>query len=192
VTPQYGLTEARFQQEDFTVLASSPHGVLYDGGKDQNTEKFRRAFDVIRQLNEEIRDQNLRVGGANNFQLGAVNRWLEVHAPHNFGAQHVPPYQRGYGSQLWQAGEEKHRKLLYFFNRYCYRCHSSVRYNVFDREAVVARKSVMRDRLLNIDDVEFWMPQDRIFPGLTVNALTGEPEATGDLKEFLELLEQLP
>ncbi len=70
VTPQYGLHEARFQQEEFTALVGSPHGILYDGGKDQSTDKFRRTFDVIQQLNGEIGDRNLRVGMVNNFQCG--------------------------------------------------------------------------------------------------------------------------
>ena len=191
VTPQYGLHEARFQQEEFTALVGSPHGVLYDGRKDQSTEKFGAAFDVIQTLNSEITNQNRRVGAVNNFQLGAVRRWLELHEPNNFGSQHMPPYQRGYSNLPWKADDENHRKLLYFLNRYYYRCHSSVRYNVFDREAVVSRKPGIRERILNFDDSAFWMPQDRIFPGLKVNATTGEAEATSDLAEFLGLLEPL-
>ncbi len=188
VTPKYGLSDPKYSQEDFTALASSSFQVLYDGEKDQTTEKSKKAFDVIYQLNDEIRIQNARLGTAGNFQLNAVTRWLDLHKPDKFGRNHVPPYERGFGNQLWDPSKDDHRKTLYYLNRYCYRCHSSVRYNVFDREAVLGRVASIRTRLLNIDDPGSWMPQDRIFPGLTINPNTGEGQETGDLKEFLDLL----
>jgi hypothetical protein len=188
VTPAYGLNEAKFGQEDFTALAQSPYGVLYDGGKDATTAQFDNAFAVIRKLNEEIQAQNMDVGGGNNFHLGAVTKWLQLHAT---DTKHIPPFQRGFGAEIWNPASDNERKALYYLNRYCYRCHSSLKYNVFDRQAV--RKNVangdIENRLLNITQPEAWMPQDRIFPGFSINQ--GVPEAAGDLKEFLDLLNQL-
>src|SRR5262249_24050123 len=145
VTPKYGVTGAPFESEDFYGLANSTFGVLYDGGKDLTTETFKRAFGVIRQLNREIKDQNERVRGNNNanFQLRAVEKWLALHKE---SADHVPPDERGFGDNPWKPGNENHRKLLYFLNRYCYRCHSSVKYNVFERQAVKSKVPYIQDR----------------------------------------------
>lgn len=185
VTPSSGLADAKFSQEDFTALSNSPFGVLYDGGKDTTSTKFNAAFDVIRTLNNEIKAQNEDVGGGNNFQLNAVKKWLDLHAS---DSQHVPPIKRGFGAKLWDESDEQ-KKLVYYLNRYCYRCHSSIRFNVFDRQAVTARASGIGDRVLDIGSAVRWMPQDRIFPGLVQQ--DGEGQATGDLKEFLDLLNQL-
>lgn len=187
VTPDYGLTDPKYKQEDFTALAGSTQGVLYDGGKELNKPQFHSAFGVVRIINEEIRDQNRLLGeDAANFQLAAVNKWLSLHPPGAAGAVHVPPYKRSFGSPAWEADNESHRKLLYYFNRYCYRCHSSVEYNVFDLEAVKTLRGLMRKMLLEIKDPRTWMPQDRIFPGLATSGGVGV--ATEDLKEFLDLL----
>lgn len=189
VVPNYGLSDASFKEEDFTALQNSPYDLIFDGEK--NPEKFQRAFDVIRLLNEEIRDQNQAVGGPNNFQLNAVLRWLELHQVGKFGPKHAPPYERGFGNRLWDPSNDEHRKVVYYLNRYCYRCHSSVNYNVFDREAVEGRIPTIYGRVVDIVDAESWMPQDRIFPGLVVNQISGEATANGRLKEFLALLAQL-
>ena len=59
-----------------------------------------------------------------------------------------------------------------------------MRFNVFDRKAVRDRASQMNERVLEISQPDLWMPQDRIFPGLIIQQ--GVPEATGELKEFLD------
>ncbi|PYS24812.1 MAG: hypothetical protein DMF72_03380 [Acidobacteria bacterium] len=189
VTPDYGLSDPKFKEEDFTALASAPYDVIFDGARDPG--KFQKAFDVIRLLNEDIRDQNQRISDPDNFQLNAVNKWLNLHSPGNSGTAHVPPYQRGFGNQLWEPGDQSHRKILYYLNRYCYRCHSSVVYNVFDREAVSGYRGQIPGRVVNISQSEKWMPQDRIFPGLEIDQTHGTGVPTGNLKEFLDLLAQL-
>jgi hypothetical protein len=186
VRPNYGLSESRFKEEDFTALANSPYDVIFDGEKD--AAKTQKAFEVIRLLNEDIRNQNSLLGTANNFQLNAVERWLELHKAANFGSGHAPPYARGFGNQPWDPNSETDKKLVYYLNRYCYRCHSSVKYSVFDRTAVVGRIGVIPGRVLDISDQTSWMPQDRIFPGLAVGQISGEGVPTRNLKEFLDLL----
>ncbi len=196
VTPIYGLTDQKFSQEDFTGLARSPFGVVYDGGKDPTTDAFRKAFDIIRKLNEEIKVQNADVatdtaiGASSNFQLRAVTKWLDLHAA---GAQdpvrHVPPHERGFGDPSWDTTNQQHRILLYYLNRYCYRCHSSIRYSIYERQVVTNKKADIADRVRELTDPTIWMPQDRIFPGL--GQINGTATPTGDLKEFLDLLQQL-
>ena len=191
VFPAYGLTDTKYSEEDFTALAESPFGILYDGGKDTSSAAFASAFDRIRRFNEEVSLQNADIPGSNNFQLRAVTRWLELHKPQAFGVNHVPPAERGFGDELWNPASESDRKLVYYLNRYCYRCHSSVLYNVFDRAAVKAKASsgAIEERTTDISNPGYWMPQDRIFPGLVINQ--GVPDATEDLREFLDLLDAM-
>jgi len=196
VSPIYGLADPKFAQEDFTALSQFPYGVLYDGGTDATTEKFKNAFAVIRRINQDIKVQNgdvatePAIGAATNFQLRAVNKWLDLHAPTTADpVRHAPPYERGFGVDPWDPTNTNHRTLLYYFNRYCYRCHSSIRYSVFDRGAVKGEASEIQNRVLELSTDYYWMPQDRIFPGL--GQKNGVGDATGDLKQFLELLREL-
>ena len=193
VVPNYNLTDAKFSLEDFTELTKSQHRVLYDAnGKDEGSPEHQKAFGVIRLLNDEAKAQNERVDPT-GFQFAAASRWVDLHGPAKFGDKHAPPPERGIGTPTWDPGNESHRKLLYYLNRYCYRCHSSVAYNVFDFNAVRdIGAPFIRKRLLDLKNATRWMPQDRIFPGLqgTLGQPTGT--ATGDLKEFLDLLEALP
>lgn len=187
VTPKYGVADPHFDEEDFTALAAAPYGVLYDAGKDDTSAQYKTAFDVIRQLNAEIKTQNEFVGGPFTFQTEAAKKWLALHDPLSHDVKHVPPYERGFGSALWDPTNDKQRRLLYYLNRYCYRCHSSIKYNVFDRASVEFRSSAinpdMQTRVKEFNDPVTWMPQDRPFPGLTAGA------PTGDLQEFLDLLD---
>jgi hypothetical protein len=184
VLPTYGVDGDPYKTEDFVGLAKAKFGLLYDGGKDK-PDDFKKAFDVLRKLNREIRDQNAAAGGTGNgnFQLRAADKWLQLHQD---SADHVPPYQRGFGADAWKADNDNHKKLLYFLNRYCYRCHSSVRYSVYDRQAVKDRASDIAGRVTTVSDPLTWMPQDRAVPGL-------QPDGTakGDLKVFLDLLDGL-
>ena len=195
VKPSYGLTDPRFTQEDFTALSRD---VLPDGGPDPTTEKFKKAFEVIRKLNRDTKAQNVDavadvnpdVTASANFSIRAVTKWLELHDPARPDAtRHVPPFERGFGSKPWDPANNDERMLLYFFNRYCFRCHSSIKYHVFERVEVVSRKSDISDRVTELTDPKIWMPQDRVFPGLEQTA--GGAAPTGDLKLFLDLLKRL-
>ncbi len=193
VKPDYGLADAKFSLEDFTALGQP---VLPDGGVDTTTPQFKKAFDVIRALNTEIRAQNVDaaasadISAPPNFPIRAVSKWLELHDPGAANStRHVPPYQRGFGTQPWNPDSNQDRTLVYYLNRYCYRCHSSIKYNVLERQAVLNIKGDIMDRVVELKDVKTWMPQDRIFPGL--DQTNGVPTPTGDLQEFLTLLQQL-
>jgi hypothetical protein len=202
VKPSFGLADGKFSQEDFTALtqleALNPprHGILYDGGPDLTTAQFKKAFEVFRKLNADIKGQNADaavnpdVAAEANFPLRAVTKWLELHDPALPDAtRHVPPHERGFGPQPWDPASEQDRILLYYLDRYCYRCHSSIKYNVFERREVARRKGDIEARVTEIQDATIWMPQDRLFPGLTQTE--GLPTPTGDLKQFLDLLQQL-
>jgi hypothetical protein len=164
--------------DDFAFLQQYDYGVLYDGGKifdvkagDPVSQQFQDAFNVLRQLNEIIKDQNEKVDTANpgvppadphSFQFRAVIKWLELHTK---GDQtdfaHKDVFQRSLNGKVkWSDSNPVDKDLLPLMNQYCYRCHSSVRYSIFDRELVWKKRVVIPIRL-NSPDKEKWMPQDR-------------------------------
>ncbi len=127
VKPSFGLADGRFSQEDFTALSQletlSPprHGILYDGGPDVTTAQFKKAFEVIRKLNTEIKAQNSDaasnpdVDADENFPLRAVTKWLQLHDPALPEAtRHVPPHQRGFRAAAMGSSERtgSHPSLL--------------------------------------------------------------------------------
>ncbi len=130
-------------QDDFShVLTQSLHGVIFDGGRDPLTDAFARAFRTIRQINLEIQAQNCSIAPA-AFQCRAVQNWLIRHAS---TVTFLLPIERPIPSShpmgaTWQGSEDA--ALLADLNRLCFRCHSSLAYHVFDKEAVLARRKVM-------------------------------------------------
>jgi hypothetical protein len=159
--------------DDFAFLRDTPFGVLYDGGKDEATKEFETAFDVLRRLNNEIKDQNERVEPTPlpdppSFQLRAVRKWLQLHETNSrhqdIFARVLPPD----GDTQWRADRMPDKDLLPLMNQYCFRCHSSLRFNIFDRPAVVRRRSLIggTSTLTSFLDLPVdnkrRMPQDRI------------------------------
>lgn len=150
----------RAQKGDYFAEAGATAGVLIDGGKDQSSERYKAAFQIIRTLNDEIIAQNERSQSdpkTPSFQLRAARKWRSVHF--DFFTQtllpaHAPPLQRalGEGSHVWTPPEDpldpfdlfdpnnQDESTLTLLNKYCFRCHSSIRYNVFDKEAVISKK----------------------------------------------------
>jgi len=57
---------------------------------------------------------------------------------------------------VWKPEIPQDAKLLPLLNRYCFRCHSSINFHVFEKEAVCDRRSDM----VSYVDLAI-MPQDR-------------------------------
>ena len=166
---------------DFPDLVQSNHGILFDGKKDTTTAEFAAAFEILRRLNAEILEQNRKVASgdpgttpAQDFKTKAVEKWVELHAANN---QRVPPIERalvGASGRIWDKNNPDEVELLSRLNRYCFRCHSSIYYNVFDRESlpslvriktVITKPAADRRR----------MPQGRVL----------DPAAIQELSEYL-------
>ncbi|HEX7809640.1 MAG TPA: hypothetical protein VF608_12965 [Thermoanaerobaculia bacterium] len=148
--------------DDFTRVAASD--VLVDGSS---------SYNYFRVFNTEIETQNAAVidGGA-QFALLAARKWLELHKPRTADeARHVPPLRRGFvqnaGDATWTDGATPDTQLLPELNRYCFRCHSSVNYHVFQKTSVIGRKSSIISR---IDSGS--MPQDRELDDATKRRIT--------------------
>jgi hypothetical protein len=146
--------------DDFSLLRTqSKHGVLFDGGRDTASTTFKDAFSAVKTLNTEIRDQN-RAAGGDDFQIRAVENWLRIHYNNtNF----LPPIDRAIpappsnpNARVWSRQNQNDEALLKLLNQFCFRCHSSVKYNVFDKEAVFRKKRAING-YINLG----LMPQDR-------------------------------
>lgn len=138
--------------DDFTEV--NPGNVIVDGAS---------AYATFRAVNTEVEQQNAAVidGGA-QFALLAARKWLDLH---KIGGgdetRHVPPLKRGFvqnnGDAIWTDGSTPDTQLLPELNRYCFRCHSSLNYHVFQKTAVLGRKDSIIGRLESGS-----MPQDRV------------------------------
>jgi hypothetical protein len=160
--------------DDFKAV--NPADVLVDGEE--------LGYDTIRKLNTEIESQNSAViGSGANFALLAVRKWLDLHRKGQPN-RHVPPFERALsnatGDPVWTAGADPDQELLPLMNRYCFRCHSSVRFHVFQKKEVIKRKGSTTVLNSIIDRVTKGnMPQDRKLDPATK-------------AELLKLFEKLP
>ena len=67
---------------------------------------------------------------------------------------------------MWTEGAAPDQELLPLLNQYSFRCHSSVRYHVFQKQAVVDRKGSITSRVKSGN-----MPQDRVLDQATKDKL---------------------
>lgn len=173
--------------DDFSQVRDNPRwGVLRDGGKvsddggpSKTTPDFEKAFDRLRRINGEIMAQN-RLVDETSFQYRAVENWVNRHKD---SRAWLKPIDRPIPSKLtWSAGNQNDQALLPLLNRYCFRCHSSVAYSVFDKFAVWQKVNTPGKRGLisrmETEDKILRMPQDRLVPA-------------EDLAKFKPLLEAL-
>lgn len=146
--------------KEHTCGKSAPCPVLYDGRDGES--QFQQAFNVLRDLNREIESQNKTVPPSQSFQLRAVRKWLELHENDSghmdIFARALPPAGAG---DPWKTDNPTDKELLPLLNRYCFRCHSSLKFNLFDRPAVVRRRDRILDYMTRAIDDPRKMPQDR-------------------------------
>jgi hypothetical protein len=132
------------------------NGVLLDGGADQTKPAFAVAFAVFQTLNSDIKGQNA-VAGATLQQAGAQH-WIDAHA------HQITPLslaQRALGANPWTVADSP---LLSYLDRYCYRCHNAIDYDVFSKQDVLFERPGMIKRIqLDWIPANFQrvMPQDR-------------------------------
>jgi hypothetical protein len=159
-------------ENDFSSLKTADTALVFDAHtNDPAQPAFAPAFDVIRRFNEEALAQNSAVR-PDSFEAQAARTWLKLHSDSN---DHFPPTSRGFslnGGPVWQLSEADGLDRL---NRYCFRCHGSVRFSVFDRPAVVERAGIMRQRINPSSQQAkvsgFKMPPDRVLDNAEIQAL---------------------
>ena len=155
----------RIQHDDFDAVGKK-QPLLFDAGtNDSTTPEFKKAFDILRMLNTEIRDQNKEADGViASFQQLAAESWLRNHATN---ANHLSLFQRSItatGNDIWSETDPVDKELLPLLNRYCFRCHSSVKYHIYDKRSVIDLnvKMIRRIRANPNGAPEDFMPQDRV------------------------------
>lgn len=125
---------------DFPTLQAGPFDVIFDGGKDKTTAKYKKAFDVIRRMNLDIEKTTHAAEEDTSdpsFQTLAVRKWLKLHDPSIPDPDDHKHFSlRSFGDELWDLNDPDQMELLSLLNNHCFRCHSSVLYNVFDKKAV--------------------------------------------------------
>ena len=186
----------RLSDGDFPTLSSpGAPALLFDAGKVPSAPAYTPAFDVLRSLNTEIETMQTRVHKT-SMHLAATKKWLQVHKTSAspqldlvarafafFNAGHpLKASRKPAPSPLQWTQSAADRELLGLLNKYCYRCHGAVRFNVFSKDMVADQTSPMLDRIdptaAQKKIVGFKMPPDRDIP-------------EADKKRLLELLDQL-
>jgi hypothetical protein len=145
---------------DFQNVAQSSNGVIFDGGKDTNSQTYKSAFGVIRRLNQYVYKQNLSVN-ANDFKTKAAEKWLSVHINNDLPLS-MENRILSLGADVWDISKPDELELLNKLNRYCFRCHSSIRYNIFDKQGVKKSSSGMQSRMEELISDKRYMPNGRI------------------------------
>jgi hypothetical protein len=145
---------------DFPQLVGTPWGVVFDGGTDLVSPKYAAAMAVLRKLNQGALDQ---VKAINNqdFKYRAAEKWVTLHDGHD---QPVPFTERAIGQKLWDPSKPDETELLGLLDHYCFRCHSSLVYNVFDRDGVFAESGAFNFYLNEDSTSPLHMPQGRNLP----------------------------
>lgn len=144
---------------DFPQLKSSGHAVVFDGGNDPSAPAFKAAMNVMRKLNQGVHAQNASVDPG-DFKTKSVDKWLTNHATSD---ARVPQELRflDTGGGVWDAKNADEMALLSSLNHFCFRCHSSVRYHVFDKGGVADASIGFEGRLTQPATSPRYMPQGR-------------------------------
>jgi hypothetical protein len=131
-------------ENDFASLKTTNTSLLFDAHtNDPSQPSFGLVFDAIRRFNEEALLQNSAVRNG-SFEAQAARTWLKLHAQSD---QHFPPIDRSFPAGKGPAWQPAEADGLDRLNRYCFRCHGSVRFSIFDRQTVVERAGIMRQRI---------------------------------------------
>jgi hypothetical protein len=180
--------------DDFSALknANAP-AVLFDGGRDAASPQFEKAFETLVTLNREIQAQNSHADNGGLSPQGlSVDKWMALHAPSpgQRVLEHKPPIDRALETtdgRIWDRTQPAEVELLGLLNRFCYRCHSSINFSVFDRSAIGSRAvhDACIPQFLIKDNV---MPIDRTLKSLDAPLQVDQRDA---LSRLLGLLDQV-
>lgn len=162
----------RLDTTDFTSIKTNDIPLLVDAQtNDTNALSFKLAFDAIRRFNTEA---DIQVGQTqrNHDEALASHKWLEVHAINN---GHVLPLDRAIGIEpRWSSQNPTDEKTLSAFNQYCFRCHGTVKFSVFNKQAIrqPQRLAMIEQMIKTNAPVGIKMPPDRELPDDVRSVLT--------------------
>lgn len=141
--------------DDFEGLKAP---VLFDPG----------TFGVILLLNQEIQKQNA-AAQPDSVLRRAAEHWLTWHLEQGEKPEALfdRALQASANSPRWNASDPTDAELLPKLNRFCFRCHGSVKFDVMDKEMVLALTSKLNAALYprdQVPDPRAAMPPDRTIP----------------------------
>ncbi len=147
---------------DFRELKTKNLPLLFDAQSNDTTAlSYKVAFDVIRRFNTEA-DEQVRNAQPDHDEARASQKWLELHKTSN---DRFPPVSRTIGPEpRWSAQDTNAVKMLDTLNQYCFRCHGTVKYSVFNKHALQKLRPNARKRLQPDAEIGLRMPTDRPLP----------------------------
>jgi plastocyanin len=170
---------------DFHGVAGSLNDVVFDGGKDPTSANYKRALNVISALNLGVKEETQRVENPPSFGTKAVQKWLDIHQVNVTTKEAADPLRKPYSSRAlpsasagWDPANPKEMRLLRLLDNHCFRCHSSMIYNVFDKGEVGQRADLIVTFLNELKVHQgvplpgFTMPQGRVLPNATRAEMT--------------------
>lgn len=148
-------------ESDFTSMKTNGLALLVDAKtNDPNSLDYILAFDVIRRFNAEADELVKKAQPAHDEAL-ASKKWLALHATSN---NHFVPVERAIGKEpRWSAQNPEEAKALEVLNQYCFRCHGTVKFSIFNRQAMATpeMKATLEQRIKSDAAVGIRMPPDR-------------------------------
>jgi len=147
---------------DFPKLKTQNLPLLVDAGtNDFNTLEYKAALNIVRQFNAEA-DAQAQKAQPRHDEVLAAGKWLEVHASND---GHVLPVDRAIGEDpRWSAANTNDVKVLDILNQNCFRCHGTIKFSVFNKQAVIERRANIKARLQADAPIGIRMPPDRELP----------------------------
>jgi hypothetical protein len=118
--------------DPFGSVLAGTKAELFDAGNCGATP-----FQTVRTLNAEVLAQN-KYSEAPAFVIEAIESWLQKHQSSN---EPLPAPRRGYGPNPWDSSHTDDVALLTELNRQCYRCHGTIKFDIFNRSAVINKRA---------------------------------------------------
>lgn len=153
-------------ENDFISFKTNGLPLLVDAGNnDTNSKAYKMAFDVIKTFNAEA-DEQVNASQPKHDESRASRKWMELHGA-NENYSHVQPLERAIGIEpRWSAANTNDEATLATLNQYCFRCHGTVKFSVFNRQEIcdpkllpIIAQAIKPDALIGVK-----MPPDRPLP----------------------------
>lgn len=140
VKPNYLDTDQWYDAErlDFPAVKNAPFDPVFDGGRDHNSEQYKRAMNALRKINAQIKIDGT---GVETTVRDGLDKWQQLHGLSNANpiSAHLPVSTTLRGVDSMWTDHPYDVELLDMMTQYCFRCHGSIKYNVFDKQAVIHR-----------------------------------------------------
>lgn len=149
---------------DFHTVKASNAALLVDAQtNDTSTTAYQLAFDIIRQFNIAA-DAQVQKARPKHDETLAAQKWIALHVS---SVDHFLPTDRAIGTDpKWSGTNADDVQVLGDLNQYCFRCHGTVKFSVFDKQKIhtLDLQVKIENRLQSNAPPEKKMPPDRDLP----------------------------